>query len=328
MIPTLVEWFSDIHGWLFQTVVQPLLYMLTLGDITEEAFDGTEWFLLGMLELAILFIVLRPLEAWIPVKRDIDPSARRIDFLYSCIHRLGAFTLAVFFLLDPLFDLIAGHLRLLGVVHFNLETLWPGVTDVPVVAFLIYLVVLDFFDYWYHRASHQFGWWWGLHSLHHSQLDMNLWSDNRNHLLDDLLRDIYLAVIALVIGVEPSQYVLLVVASRMQQSLQHANVRIHFGAIGERLLVSPRYHRTHHAIGIGHESKGNGTLGGCNFAVLFPVWDIVFRTARFSREFAMTGIRDQLPLPEGKGRDYGRGFWAQQWLGVKRMCQSARRKPS
>jgi len=328
MIQTLVEWFSEVHGWLFQTVVHPLLYALSLGDITEEAFDGTEWFLIGLLELALLFLILRPLESWIPVKKNIDPAARRIDFLYTCIHRLGAFTLAVFFVLDPVFDAIAGHLRMYGVVHFNLESLWPGVTDIPLVAFIIYLVVLDFFDYWYHRASHQFGWWWGLHSLHHSQADMNLWSDNRNHLLDDLIRDIYMATIALVIGVEPSQYLLLVVVSRMQQSLQHANVRIHFGAIGERLLVSPRFHRTHHAIGIGHESAGKGRVQGCNFAVLFPVWDILFGSANFSREFADTGVRDQLPPPQGKGRDYGAGFWAQQWLGLKRMLEFSRRKTS
>jgi sterol desaturase/sphingolipid hydroxylase (fatty acid hydroxylase superfamily) len=326
MIHTLIDWFSVAHGWLFQSVVQPLLYLFELGDISDEAFDGTEWFLIGVLELAVLYLVLRPLEAWIPVRRNLDPAARRIDFIYTCVHRLGGFALLAFFALDPLLDAMASVLHLAGISPFNLEHLWPGVSDIPLVSFFLYLFVLDFFDYWYHRASHRFQWWWALHSLHHSQRDMNLWSDNRNHLLDDLLRDIYMAIIALAIGVEPSQYVLLVVAARMQQSLQHANVRIHFGKIGERLLVSPRYHRMHHAIGIGHESYGIGTLGGCNFAVLFPVWDILFGTAHFGAKFEATGIRDQLPPPQGLGRDYGRGFWAQQWLGLKRMIQTSKTK--
>jgi sterol desaturase/sphingolipid hydroxylase (fatty acid hydroxylase superfamily) len=216
-------------------------------------------------------------------------------------------------------------LHVAGLSQFNLENLWPGVTDIPLVSFFVYLVVLDFFDYWYHRSSHQFGWWWGLHGLHHSQRDMNLWSDNRNHLLDDVLRDIYMAAIALVIGVEPAQYLALVVIARMQQSLQHANVRIHFGMIGERLLVSPRYHRWHHSIGAGHESQGAGSLGGCNFAVLFPVWDVLFGTAYFGKSFEATGVRDQLPPPQGAARDYGQGFWAQQWLGLKRMVEFARK---
>ena len=323
MIQTLVDWFSQAQGWLFQAVVQPILFSSGLGDIAEEAFEGTEWFLIGVLELALLYLILRPLEAWIPAKPDLDPAARRIDFLYTCVHRLGVFTIVVFFALEPLFDAITFELRMLGIDPFNLDSLWPGVTDIPIVSFLFYLVVLDFFDYWYHRGSHKIGWWWGLHSLHHSQQDMNLWSDNRNHLLDDLGRDVFMAVIALAIGVEPSQYVLLVVASRMQQSLQHANVRIHFGTIGERLLVSPRYHRLHHAMGI-----EPGVSCECNYAVLFPIWDILFGTARFDNKYVVTGIRDQLPQPVGQGRDYGKGFWAQQWLGLKRMAEFSRRPPS
>lgn len=318
MLDRFIDVFASAQGWLFQAAVEPLLYHLGLGEYAEAAFEGTEWFLIGICELAFLWAVLRPMEALIPVHGITDRRARWNDFIYTAIHRLGAFSVIVFFVLDPIGDRIAGFLHLEGFRPFNLDDLWPGVTDQPLITFLVYLVVLDFFDYWYHRAEHHVGWWWGLHGLHHSQQNMNLWSDNRNHLIDDLLRDIYMAAIALFIGVPPSQFVLLVVVGRMLQSLQHANVRVHFGALGERLLVSPRYHRLHHAIGIGHESQGAGTRGGHNFAVLFPVWDILFGTALFTRAFARTGIRDQLPSPEGVARDYGRGFWEQQRLGVRR----------
>lgn len=328
MINTVSDLFSSAHGWLFEAAVQPFIYHFGFGEFTEEAFEGTEWFLIGMCELVLLYALLRPLEALIPVHPFTDPKARWNDFIYTAIHRLGAFSLAIFFLLDPVMDQIAAELRMHGMQPFNLENLWPGVTDVPLTSFIVYLLVLDFFDYWYHRGEHHFKWWWSLHSLHHSQQNMNLWSDNRNHLLDDFLRDIYLAVIAQAIGVAPGQFVLLVVASRSLETLQHANVRIHFGAIGERLLVSPRYHRLHHAIGVGHEKNGKDTLGGLNFAVLFPVWDILFGTANFERKFEATGVRDQLPSPAGEARDYGHGFWAQQWLGLKRMVGLSRRPSS
>ncbi|MCX7221020.1 MAG: sterol desaturase family protein, partial [Burkholderiales bacterium] len=232
---------------------------------------------------------------------------------------LGIFSVAIFLLLDPLLDSLTAELHLQGMNPFNLENIWPTMLDYPVLLFCIYLLVLDFFDYWYHRAEHQFNWWWALHSLHHSQRNMNLWSDNRNHLFDDILRDIYMGLIAIAIGVQPGQYLTLVVLSRMLQSLQHANVRIHFGRIGEYLLVSPRYHRTHHAIGVGHETHGKGSIGGHNFAVLFPIWDVLFGSALFIQEYSMTGIRDQLAAPEGRSRDYGRGFFSQQWLGIKRL---------
>ena len=74
-------------------------------------------------------------------------------------------------------------------------------------------------------------------------------------------------------------------------------------------------------IGIGHESAGQGSLGGHNLAVLFPVWDHLFGTARHDGRYEPTGIRDQLP-DEG-ARDYGSGFWAQQWLGLKRLVGRA-----
>jgi sterol desaturase/sphingolipid hydroxylase (fatty acid hydroxylase superfamily) len=317
-----------VQGWLFETVVQPLVFRLGFGAYVEDAFEGTEWLLIGVLELTLLFLVLRPLEALIPAQRITDPRARWNDFLYTVLHRIGVFSLLIFFTLDPLLDGLAGWLRFDGFRPLNLETLWPGIG--PLGAFFVYFVVLDFVDYWYHRASHRYNWWWGLHSLHHSQQNMNLWSDDRNHVLDDLLRDVCLGLIALCIGVEPAQYVLLVSVSRILQSLQHANVRLHFGWLGERLLVSPRYHRMHHAIGVGHEGS-DGKLGGCNFAVLLPLWDIVFGTANFTPAFVATGIRDQLPGTDAgghavPGREYGRGFWAQQWLGLKRMVEYARKE--
>jgi sterol desaturase/sphingolipid hydroxylase (fatty acid hydroxylase superfamily) len=328
MIQFLIDLFGNAQGWLFQSVVQPIVFHLNFGAYSEEAFEGTEWLLIGVCELVLLFVVLRPLEAWIPVQSMSDVRARWNDFLYTVLHRLGLFPVLIFFTLDPLIDSLAGWLRLDNIHPMNLDSLWPGLG--PVGVFMLYLLVLDFFDYWYHRASHHFNWWWGLHSLHHSQQDMNLWSDNRNHLLDDAMRDIYMALIALGIGVPPAQYVLLVSVSRMLQSLQHANIRLHFGAIGERLLVSPRYHRMHHAIEAAAQDRR--VPAGCNFAVLLPVWDILFRTANFRPEFVATGVHDQLPYKNGAGvlvpgRSYGQGFWRQQCLGLARMLAAIRRTP-
>ena len=324
MIHFLTDCFASVQGCLFQALVQPAVLYLGFGEFLEDAFEGTEWFMIGLCELAVLFAFLRPLEALFPAQPMSDARARLNDFIYTVVQRIGLFPVLIFFTLDPLTDWFASLLRLDNIHPVNLESLWTGIT--PLASFMLYLVVLDFFDYWYHRASHQFNWWWGLHSLHHSQENMNLWSDNRNHLFDDVLHDMYMALIALAIGVQPAQYVFLVSLARVLQSLQHANIRLHFGRIGEHLLVSPRFHRMHHAIGIGHESNGKGTLGGCNFAVLLPIWDVLFGTANFELAFVATGVRDQLPRTDADGvvvtgRRYGCGFWQQQWFGVKRMVE-------
>jgi sterol desaturase/sphingolipid hydroxylase (fatty acid hydroxylase superfamily) len=267
--------FASLQGAIFEHLVQPVLFALGLMHFAEPAFDAVEWFQIGLIEVVLLVLVVGSLERRWPAEPLVDRRAVRTDALYTLLHRLGAVPLLAFALFTPVVDAIEGQLRLVGLSRPNLDQLWPGV--------------------------------------HHSQRQMTFLTDNRNHLLDDLLRDAVLAAAALAIGVAPAQFVALVVASRALQSLQHANLRWRWGGFLERLLVSPSFHRRHHAIGFGHE----GPAGGCNFAVLFPVWDLIFRTADWRPGFVPTGIADQLD-----GRDYGQGFWRQQWLGLRRLARA------
>ena len=48
---------------------------------------------------------------------------------------------------------------------------------------------------------------------------------------------------------------------------------------------------------------------------------MLFGTAVFTPAYHPTGIRDQMPPPAGKGRDYGAGLLAQQWYGIKRLLR-------
>jgi sterol desaturase/sphingolipid hydroxylase (fatty acid hydroxylase superfamily) len=306
-----VRW---LQLWVFEGLVQPFLFASGSMGLAEVAFDFTEALVLGAIEVLVLALVLGGLERLAPVEAITDRAAVRTDIVYTLLHRLGGFGLMVFWLLTPLFDALEASLRLLGVSRMNIDQIWPGITDRPVVSFLIYLVVLDVVDYWLHRGQHCVQWWWQLHAVHHSQRQMTFWSDQRNHLLDDLIRDGMLALVAIAVGVAPGQFVALLMASRALESVQHANLRWRWPGLLEKVLVSPSYHRLHHAVGFGHE----GPARGVNFAVLFPIWDILFRTADWRIGFVPTGIRDQL-----EGRDYGRGFWSQQWRAIERWTGRA-----
>jgi sterol desaturase/sphingolipid hydroxylase (fatty acid hydroxylase superfamily) len=320
----LVARFGDLEQWLFETLIQPLLFGLGLGNVLEDGYRATGWLLMGLAQVVVLMTVLKAVELWRPVEVVTDRRAVRVDVVYALIHRLGLFRVAMYFTVDALAFDVAGKLRLLGWQPWQLDTLWPGVTDSAVASFVIYLVVFDFVDYLIHRGQHAVGPWWQLHALHHSQRQLTRWSDNRNHLLDDVVRDAIFAMVAIAIGVGPGQFVAIVACTQLVESLSHANVRMSFGPVFGRMLVSPAYHRLHHAIGFGHESAGAGSLGGHNFAVLFPVWDLLFGTASLEPRYEPTGIRDQLPGPGGQsGRDYGDGFWSQQWLGLKRLAGRA-----
>jgi sterol desaturase/sphingolipid hydroxylase (fatty acid hydroxylase superfamily) len=313
------ELFSAAQQGLFEAVIQPLMFAAGQGHLLEDGYTATGWLLVGLIQVVVLLAVFGPLQRWRPVEPVVDRATIRTDVLYTLIHRLGLFRVALFFSVDPLFDELFGWFRVNGWGTFHLDQLWPGVTDIALVSFLLYLVLFDLADYWMHRAQHSLGWWWNLHSLHHSQRQMTMWSDNRNHLIDDLLRDSLLVVLGQLLGVGPGQFVAIVAITQLSESLQHANLRLSFGRWGERLWISPRFHRLHHSIGIGHESAGRGTLGGHNFGVLLPWWDVLFRTANFEERYDPTGVRDQVEA----GRDYGRGFWSQQWLGLKRLVGRA-----
>ncbi len=313
----LIDTFATLQQMLFESVLQPLTFGLGLGHLLEKAYEGAGWVVVGLLQILVMLTVIGPLQRWWPAEPWHAPKAVVVDVLYTLLHRLGLFKLLMFFTFDYAFEQSWGQLRAMGWPTFHLDALWPGVTDLALVSFVLYLVVFDFVHYWIHRAQHQSNAWWSLHSLHHSQRQMTMWSDNRNHLLDDIVTSLILSAVAVLIGVGPGQFVALVAISPLSESCQHANVRIWFGRIGERLWVSPRFHRRHHSIGIGHESQSQGqtVLGGCNFGVLLPWWDVLCGTADFQLRYDPTGGRDQVE----QGRDYGAGFWAQQRQGVRRL---------
>jgi len=298
----------DVPQWVFESIVQPVMLWLDMGSYAEDGYVAATWLVWGCVQIALIAVVLVPLQRLRPVEPVIDRATIRVDMIYTAIHRLGLFRLAMFLSLQPLLDAAfglfrSGSLDFTSPSTFHLDQIWPDFTDNAMASLIIYVVVFDFVDYWIHRAQHAWRPWWALHSLHHAQRQMTCWSDNRNHLLDDVIRDLVLACVAFVVGVSPSQFVLIVTLTQLSESLQHANVRLSFGSIGERFWVSPRFHRLHHSMshGFGH-----------NFGVLLPWWDIAFGTANFENRYDATGVDDQATT------DYGRGFWGQQWQGLVR----------
>ena len=307
----LIDGFGQVQQRLFEHAMQPLLFGLGLGNLLEDGYQATGWLMVGLLQIGVMLTLFKALERWRPVEAVTDRAAVRVDIIYTLIHRLGVFRVALFFTIDPLWDDLIGRLRVAGLPSFSVDGLWPGVTDIAWVSFVLYLLLFDAVQYALHRAQHRFGWWWQLHALHHSQRQMTMWSDNRNHLLDSVIMDSAVVVVALAVGIAPAQFVGVVVLMQLLESLSHANVRLSFGPLLGRVIVSPRFHRFHHAI---DEWQGAGRAGGHNFAVLFPLWDMVFGTAHYDARYHATGVTDQL-----QGREYGQGFWAQQWLGLARL---------
>jgi sterol desaturase/sphingolipid hydroxylase (fatty acid hydroxylase superfamily) len=297
--------YAGAQEFLFSHIFGPILYQFNLMGWAEDVFDGLDWFLFGCIQILLIILVLRVWERVAPAEKQTRfSSSSRADVIYTLFHRLGIFHGLIFVALSGFFFQVDSLLHDFRFERMNVELWWAPITSLPLISFAIYLVLLDFVDYLYHRASHKFYWWWQLHSLHHSQTVMTAWSDNRNHILDDILRAIVFAFFALLFGVSPGQFIVLVVVSQFIQSWQHANIKVSLGRF-KYLIISPMFHRLHHAVGFGHEAIGKpGVLGGCNFGILFPWWDILFRTAVFPKEVYPTGVR---------GLSLSKNVFLQQW---------------
>ena len=290
--------YARLQEYLFTNILAPILYQFDLMGWAEDVFDGMDWFLLGCFQILLIMIVLRTWERLAPAEiQESYAKSTKADIFYTFFHRLGIFHGLIFISFSGFFFAIDGVLHDFRFARLNVESWYPSITSIPLVSFCIYFILLDFVEYVYHRASHVFNWWWRLHALHHSQTIMTAWSDDRNHILDDIMHALVFSFFALLFGVSPGQFILLVVLSQLIQSWQHANIKMDLG-IFKYALVSPMFHRLHHAVGYGHEAKGKpGVLGGCNFGVIFPWWDMLFNTAIFSKEVHPTGVRGLVVSP-------------------------------
>jgi sterol desaturase/sphingolipid hydroxylase (fatty acid hydroxylase superfamily) len=281
-------------------------------NIADEMLEWVDFALFSIFGIIVTYIVCRPLEAWRPVEPVTDRRAIRTDIIYTLLARLGIFPLLAFILLAAIQSRLEGMLADTGFVSPTLESIFPFLHQAPLLTFFIYVVILDFGEYWRHRLQHTIGWWWALHSIHHAQRQMTFWTDDRNHIIDEVIAALWFGTIALLIGVSPAQFPLLLLLMRLVEAFSHGNIRLSFGRIGERLLVSPRYHRAHHGVLSVAEH-------GRNYAVLFPVWDWIFRTADFSRQnYPRTGDPE---APESLATG---GWLVQQWDGFKRMVGAGR----
>jgi sterol desaturase/sphingolipid hydroxylase (fatty acid hydroxylase superfamily) len=317
MIDALVYAFESAVGWVYTTTVDPLLFALGLVSWAERAFDATGFLMAGLAQVIATALVCIPLERLAPAHSIVDRTHVRTDVIFTLVNKLGLIPLFTFAAMLAMLGPLESSARLHGYSPWSLEDIWPTLAFNPAVSLLIYVVVLDFAEYWRHRLQHRLNWWWQLHSLHHAQQEMTFWTDDRNHVLDELLAALWIAAIALLIGVPPQQFPLVLFALKFIESLSHANVRWRFGPL-RFLLVSPQFHRVHHGIIIGHE----GERGGVNFGVIFTIWDKLFATADFRNAYPATGVRDQLD-----GHHYGTGFWETQWLGFMRLWGLMRLRP-
>ncbi len=175
---------------------------------------------------------------------------------------------------------------LLSIYHRNFESLtihaareWPNW-----VQFAVAVLLLDLMYWVQHYVNHKVPLLWSFHSLHHSQKELNFFTDFRYHVLEYVVRHTFLVIPFLVLAVEAPTIILFAIFQRWYTRVYHGNIRTNLGPL-RYVLVTPQSHRVHHSI----ESRHRDT----NFGSLFSIWDHLFGTqCRRYDEYPDTGIED------------------------------------
>jgi sterol desaturase/sphingolipid hydroxylase (fatty acid hydroxylase superfamily) len=156
---------------------------------------------------------------------------------------------------------------------------WP-------IVFVTLLAVLagDLLNWFHHYIRHKIAVLWLFHTIHHSQKQMNMFTDLRVHLIEYVVAKpiTLLPLFMLGLDIELAFWLTLVLESYTR--IYHGNLRSNYGPL-RYLLVTPQSHRIHHSVLPEHFDK--------NFAVIFSFWDRLFGTQWTNYdEYPPTGVDD------------------------------------
>jgi sterol desaturase/sphingolipid hydroxylase (fatty acid hydroxylase superfamily) len=158
--------------------------------------------------------------------------------------------------------------------------------SVPTWALLVTAIVAsDLLRWIHHYLSHKVTLLWYFHSIHHSQRELNLFTQSRFHAVDvaTLIPILYVPLYALHLNYESVLWIHLL--TDWYSRVSHANLRTNYGPF-RHALVTPQSHRIHHS----HERRHRDR----NFGILFSVWDRLFGTQWPNHdEYPATGIADE-----------------------------------
>jgi len=198
---------------------------------------------------------------WPAERRPLLARGHVQDVCYLALHALLVIPLMTLLSVGAA-GLVSSHLPW---IELGWTRHWPAWLVVPLT-----IVAMDGANWLAHYADHRLGFLWRFHALHHSQEELSVLTSFRAHPLMHTTG--FVLATFPVVALMPARPIapVLITIYVCIGTLQHANIRWTFGPVG-RVIVSPAYHRLHHA-------RDNQ---GVNLGVVFSVWDMLAGRARF-----------------------------------------------
>ena len=176
--------------------------------------------------------------------------------------------------------------------HLSFLTL-PVPSSVPLLVRLaIGALALDLMRWWQHWVHHRLTFLWPFHAVHHSQPEINLFSNSRIHPVELLVSSALVVLPMQMLNVQAPAAIWYMLLMTWHGRLCHANIKTDFGPL-RHIFVSPQSHRLHHSKSAEHFDQ--------NYGALLSVWDRLFGTlCRRYDVYPETGVDDaNFPLEQG-----------------------------
>jgi sterol desaturase/sphingolipid hydroxylase (fatty acid hydroxylase superfamily) len=155
-------------------------------------------------------------------------------------------------------------------------------------------LALDALNYLLHRAMHKIPILWRLHSLHHSDVSLDVSTTVRHHPLEAIVTAVLIGVVGALFGCSTSEVAVYAVLEVVVQLIGHADVRLpsFLEVIVGGTFVTPKFHRIHHSSEVIETDS--------NYGQVFAFWDALFGTrggladeTRGAIEFGLKKFRDR-----------------------------------
>jgi sterol desaturase/sphingolipid hydroxylase (fatty acid hydroxylase superfamily) len=137
------------------------------------------------------------------------------------------------------------------------------------VALVVLFVLVDFAEYWFHRAAHRVRFMWASHAVHHSTTRFNLTAAVRLPWTGALSGAVFFFLPLTLIGFHPLALIGMLFLNLLYQFFLHTEHAPRLGPL-EWVLNTPSHHRVHHA--------SNASCLDKNFGGVFIIWDRMFGT--------------------------------------------------
>ncbi len=153
---------------------------------------------------------------------------------------------------------------------FGLLQLFDG----PVwLELLLSILVLDLIaQYFVHYLLHKVKWMWRLHTVHHSDKNVDVTTGTRHHPFDFIIRETFALIAVVIMGMPIAFYLFYRILSVLFTYFTHANISLpkQLDKALSYIIVTPNMHKFHHHYQMPWTDS--------NFGNMFSIWDRLFGT--------------------------------------------------